>query len=218
VLIEFREFRPVDFRTGKYGEPRFAAMLLVGSDEPAMADLGPVSEISELANSLGVASSAAPGDEAAAALYQRLFAPFESKLAAATSVYLAPDGILDLVPFARLKLADGRYWEEWREVHLLQTGRDLLRTGPDKTARGLLALGGIDFGAAAPAATKPDAVGSSPANIAGQSAAITRAAATFHDGFRPLPASGDEAKEIKEWYEMVRKDEPADAWLGVNAS
>jgi superfamily II DNA or RNA helicase len=50
------------------------------------------------------ASSAAPSDEAAAALYQKLFAPFESKLAAATSVYLAPDGILNLVPFARLKL------------------------------------------------------------------------------------------------------------------
>ena len=49
-------------------------------------------------------------DAAAAALYQKLFARFEDKLAAATTVYIAPDGILDLVPFARLKLADGRYW------------------------------------------------------------------------------------------------------------
>ena len=88
-------------------------------------------------------------DGAAAALYQKLFASFEQKLAAATTVYIAPDGILNLVPFARLKLADGRYWGERQEVRLLQTGRDLLRPEPDKPARGLLALGGIDFGAAA---------------------------------------------------------------------
>jgi hypothetical protein len=121
------------------GEPQLAALLLAGVDEPVVADLGPVSELRELAKSLVTTSSAAPS-----ALYQRLFAPFESKLAAATSVYLAPDGILDLVPFARLKLADGHYWEERQEVRLLQTGRDLLRADPDKPARGLLALGGID--------------------------------------------------------------------------
>jgi tetratricopeptide (TPR) repeat protein len=112
VLIEFRQFQPFDFRAGKSGEPRFAALLLAGVDEPVVADLGPVSELRELAKSLVAKSPVVPGEEAASALYERLFAPFEGKLAAATSVYLAPDGILDLVPFSRLKLADGRYWEE----------------------------------------------------------------------------------------------------------
>ena len=45
VLIEFRQFRQVDFRTGKLSEPRFAGLLLAGSDEPVVADLGPVSEM-----------------------------------------------------------------------------------------------------------------------------------------------------------------------------
>jgi hypothetical protein len=81
-------------------------------------------------------------DEAATTVYKRLFASFEQKLAAATTVYLAPDGILNLVPFARLKLQDGRYWGERQEVRLLQSGRDLLRPDADKQARGLLALGG----------------------------------------------------------------------------
>jgi hypothetical protein len=124
------------------------------------------------------ASTATPNEEAAAAaLYQKVFAPFESKLVAATSVYLAPDGILNLVPFARLKLPDGRYWEERQEVRLLQTGRDLLRTDPDKPARGLLALGGIDFGAVATDGARPDSV--AVANSPGRSAAITRAAEPF---------------------------------------
>jgi CHAT domain-containing protein len=212
VLIEFREFQPVDFRTGKLGEPRFTALLLAGFDEPVVADLGPVSELRELTKSLMTASSTAPSDEAAAALYQRLFAPFESKLAAATSVFLAPDGILALVPFARLKLADGHYWEERQEVHLLQTSRDLLRADPDRPARGLLALGGIDFGAAATEGAKPDSVAS--ANL---SAAITRTAGTFRE-FAALPASGDEATQIKEAYQRLRKDEPAEAWTGADAS
>jgi CHAT domain/Tetratricopeptide repeat len=150
VLIEFRQFRPVDFRTGTPGEPRFAAMLLAGSDDPIVADLGPISEVDQ---------PATPDEQAAAALYRRLFAQFEQKLAVARTVYVAPDGILNVVPFARLRLGDGSYWTERQEVRLLQSGRDLLpRADSDKRARGLVALGGIDFGIAGAEAKKPGSV------------------------------------------------------------
>ncbi len=172
----------------------------------------------ELAKSLVTAWCAARSGAAAAALYQRLFAPFEGKFAAAKSVYLAPDGNLDLVPFARLKLSDGRYWEERQEVHLLQTGRDLLRAYPENAARGLLALGGIDFGLAASTGTTRESGVFTTASGEARSDAIARAAATFRDGFAPLPASGEEAKQVKEWYEKARKDEPTDAWYGPEAS
>jgi CHAT domain-containing protein len=209
VLIEFRQFRQVDFRTGKLGEPRFAALLLSGFDEPVVADLGPVSEL----HLQGTVVS----DETAGVLYQKLFAAFEQKLAAATAVYIAPDGILNLVPFAQLKLADGRrYWGERQEVHLLQTGRDLLRPDPDRPARGLLALGGIDFGAAAVKAKTSDSI--FLATGSDHAGAITRAAGTFRDGFAQLPASGDEANKVKEWYQRMRRDEPAEVWSGADAS
>jgi CHAT domain-containing protein/Flp pilus assembly protein TadD len=208
VLVEFRQFRPVDFRAGKSGAPRFAALLLAGSDEPVVVDLGPVSELGQ--------PTAELTDAAAAALYQQLFASFEEKLAAATTVYLAPDGILNLVPFARLKLADGRYWGERQQLRLLQSGRDLLRPDPDKPVRGLLALGGIDFGAM-PERGKP---GSDVVAVieSTRKNALTRAAGTLHDGFKLLPASGDEAKEVREWYRRLRKDEPADVWVGADAN
>ncbi len=208
VLVEFRQFRPVDFRTGKSGEPRFAALLLAGFDEPVVADLGPVSEMRQPTVELT--------DAAAAAIYQKLFARFEDKLAAATTVYVAPDGVLDLVPFARLKLADGRYWGERQQLRLLQSGRDLLRPDSDKPARGLLALGGIDFGAVAEEG-KLDSVVLAFAG-SDRKDALTRAAGTLHDGFKLLPASGDEANEVKEWYQRLRKEEPADIWLGADAS
>jgi CHAT domain-containing protein len=206
VLIEFRQFRPVDFRTGKPGEPRFAAMLLAGSDDPVVADLGPISDMHEPTTALT--------DEGAATLYRQLFAPFEQRLASASTVYVAPDGMLNLVPFARLKLADGRYWAERQEVRLLQSGRDLLRGDPDKQARGLVALGGIDFGATAAEKKKT----SSAPYTAVNSGAVTRAAGTFGNGFSPLAASGEEAMEVKAWYQRLRRDEPAEVWSGTDAS
>ena len=207
VLIEFRQFRPVDFRTGTPGEPRFAAMLLAGSDDPVVADLGPISDMPQ-------PTTTALTDEAAATLYRQLFAPFEEHLASASTVYVAPDGILNLVPFAQLKLADGRYWGERQEVRLLQSGRDLLQPEPDKRARGLVALGGIDFGAAAAETKNPSSV----VYTADNSGAVTRAAGSFRNGFAQLAASSEEAIGVKEWYQRLRKDEPAELWSGMEAS
>jgi CHAT domain-containing protein len=204
VLVEFRQFRQFDFRAGKLGEPRFAGLLLSGFDEPVVADLGAVSALGQ--------PGQARDDAAAAVLYQKLLAPFEDKLAAATTAYVAPDGVLDLVPFARLKLADGRYWGERQEVRLLQSGRDLLRPDPDKPARGLLALGGIDFGANATAAAKSDSI------FAAGSDAVARAAGTFRDGFAQLAASGEEVNQVTQWYRRLRKDELAEVWSGATAS
>ena len=73
VLIEFRQFRPFDFRTGTFGEPRLAALLLAGFDEPVLADLGPMAEVREAP--LGAVSSSMQADTAAAALYRRLLVP-----------------------------------------------------------------------------------------------------------------------------------------------
>jgi CHAT domain-containing protein/Flp pilus assembly protein TadD len=209
VLIEFRQFRQLNFLSGTAGEPRFAGLLLAGSDEPEVADLGPVSEFQQLATVLD--------DQAATKLYQRLTAPFEQKLTAAKTVYVAPDGILNLVPFARLKLADGRYWWERQEVHLLQTGRDLLRANPNDPARGLLGLGGIDFGAAPIEIGQQDSIFFAAAG-SDRSAAVTGAAATFRNGFAQLPATADEVKDVMEWYQLLRADEPAEVWSGADAS
>jgi CHAT domain-containing protein len=212
ALIEFRQFRPIDFRGGKSGDPHFAGMLLADLEEPVVVDLGSVAELDRI--------TAALDDAAATELYQRLFAPFERKLAAATTVYIAPDGLLNLVPFARLKLADGRYWGERQQLRLLQSGRDLTPSDPKEPARGLLALGGIDFGAAATTATaagkqSDSVVLAADSNLSG---AITRSAANLERGFKSLPASEEEANQVKELYTVSRRDESAEVWLGAHAS
>ena len=233
VLIEFRQFRPIDFRNGEVGDPHLAALLLAGSDDPIVADLGPISELQP--------RQAMLDDQMAATLYERLFAPFEQRLAAAKTVYVAPDGFLNLVAFAQLKLADGRYLGERQEVRLVQSGRDLLRADSDKPARGLLALGGIDFGAAPTKAATSDGAFFVPptsklyssitrdtglpegavilfAPPSNSSSPIKRIAGVIKGGFAQLPASRDEASEIKEWYQRLRKDERAEVWSGADAS
>jgi CHAT domain-containing protein len=199
-----------------------------------VADLGPVSDLQPLAAALGAQATGrgiapdpqgqplTPADEAAAKLYERLFTPFKDAVAAAKAVYVAPDGILNLVPFARLKLPYGHYWAERQEVRLLQTGRDLLRPGADTLARGLLALGGIDFDAGA--AGKDARVAGPRDSIffmaagSDHKAAVTRAAESFRGGFIQLPATATEVKEVTEWYKLIRKDEPTEIWSGADAS
>jgi tetratricopeptide (TPR) repeat protein len=229
VLIEFRQFRPHDFRSGKPGEPRFAGLLLTGSGEPVVADLGPVSEVQSLTTAmaapraprgLGADPAGAPlslDDQAAAKLYERLFAPFKRDVDSATVVYVAPDGILNLVPFARLKLSDGRYWFERQEVRTLQTGRDLLRPAADHPARGLLALGGIDFGAP-PTDTGPQDSPIRGLDEVGRGLAAVNCAAKTFPAFSQLPATAGEVKEVMEWYHSRHADEPAEIWTGSDAS
>jgi CHAT domain-containing protein/Tfp pilus assembly protein PilF len=230
ALVEFRQFRPVEFRAGKAGEPHFVGLLLTRSGEPEVADLGTVAELQSLATAMddpdaarGVAPIAlALDDQAASKLYERLLTPFKDAVAAATEVYVAPDGLLNLIPFARLKLPDGRYWFERQAVHILQTGRDLLRPEADHQARGLLALGGIDF-SAAPVGMGPQDTGPQDSVFfaaagSDHSAAVTRAAQTFKLGFGPLPATADEVKAVTRWYQAQHAGEPVEIWSGAEAS
>jgi CHAT domain-containing protein/Tfp pilus assembly protein PilF len=229
-LVEFREYRPVYFRTGVLDEPHWAALLLVGSAEPVVVDLGPIAETQPPITTLVKQGELAGGDQAAQGLYQTLFGPFEPQLSGLDTVYLAPAGALNLVPFARLKLPDGRYWEERQVLRLLQTGHDLVRPKPDRLGRGLLALGGIDFEAQATVAeARP-----------GEAAAVVRASAeraslgwrgvtawqeaqrltreVFRAGLRPLPASREEIDQVAAAYRQLRQDEPVETWFGTQAS
>ena len=184
ALLELRAFRPVDFKTGKFGEPHWLALLLPaeppadwaqGSGEaPPLRfwDLGAVADSAAALTALG------SGDAAAAAgLYQTLFGPIDRELARYQTLFLAPDGVLDLVAFARLRVPAeepvaagapgapaGRWWIERQALRTVRVGRDLVAFERAATpAGGMLALGGVDYErfaeAAGPGAEVPRAAG-----------------------------------------------------------
>jgi CHAT domain-containing protein/tetratricopeptide (TPR) repeat protein len=218
VLVEYRQYRSVDFKAGLLGAARWAAVLVVGLERTAVVDLGLVAPTAP-----GIKVLLAGDDQAAArALYDQLVAPLEPRLAEVKSVVLAPDGALNLVPFHSLRRPDGQRWAERQQLRVVQTGRDLLRPPADRPARGLLALGGIDFEtepaqvAAGDKATRPDAAALLSDGQGEQLRQRTEEA--FRSGFAALPGSAEEAERVAQQYRIMRKDEAVEMWTGKAAS
>jgi len=86
-------------------------------------------------------------DQTAEALYASLLGPLDRELARFETLYISPDGVLDLVPFSRLRLPDGRFWITRQNLRQVRSGRDLIAGPPVQSARGVLALGAVDYDA-----------------------------------------------------------------------
>nr|VFK54249.1 MAG: Tetratricopeptide repeat-containing protein [Candidatus Kentron sp. TC] len=247
ALLSLRLFRPADFKTGKLGEPHWLAMLLPAADDSedggiALHDLGPAGPVVEELVNLRTAESKAnaktffgklfawfhaiKAKAAAEELYVLLFGELDGALAGYDRLYLAPDGMLDLLAFHRLVLPDGRYWVERQPLHQIRAGRDLVANvgwgelaSPNKKAVGvrppersiprspqptLVAFGGIDYGKF-PAA---DHASTSPAN---------RHLRAERGGFSVLAHTGPEASAIGREYKAIT-GRPAKVWYGEEAS
>jgi tetratricopeptide (TPR) repeat protein len=152
ALIEYVHYRSYDFATNQWGTAHYGAFILPGDGGPIAAiDLGDAKTIdkavqrfrSEMDKAIlpfknGVQPSRAQlrrSEEqialASSALRERVWKPMEARLSGVRRVYVAPDGLLGLVPFEALAQADGssrwRYLAEERELVYLSTGRDLAR-------------------------------------------------------------------------------------------
>ena len=80
-------------------------------------------------------------------LFALLWRPLERYLEKGASIFIAPDGGLNLVSFAGL-MEKGKYLIEKHPVHYLSAGRDIVRKGEESfSGTGLMALGDPDFDA-----------------------------------------------------------------------
>nr|VFJ68570.1 MAG: Tetratricopeptide repeat-containing protein [Candidatus Kentron sp. DK] len=146
ALLALRLFQPVDFKTRKFGEPRWLGMLLPaggqGEAAPRLADLGPVATVAPLLGTIqgemrgtalllddrtgGLAAKDPVARDNYQSLYAQLFGKWDKELAGYQELYLVADGLLELVPFDALVLPDGRYWVERQPIRRLRAGRDLV--------------------------------------------------------------------------------------------
>ncbi|MCP4111968.1 MAG: tetratricopeptide repeat protein, partial [Desulfobacteraceae bacterium] len=140
-LIEFRMFRLVDFKTGKLGKYHWAICLVLPDIEAEQQiffkDLG---EVSEMIKNL------TKSKDKPEALYSYLFGKFDNQIKNLKKLYIAPDGFLNLIPFASLKLPNGKYLVQRQQINQLQTGRDLLSASIPKPSPVLIAVGGVNYG------------------------------------------------------------------------
>jgi tetratricopeptide (TPR) repeat protein len=151
ALIEYIGYHPYDFVLRKWGSARYGAFILLGgAGQVAAVDLGEADGIDqaakrfrmEVAGSIEkfrgvfpsrgqVRNSEREIGQASSALRGLVWKPLEKHLSGIRRVYVAPEGILGLVPFEALAKEDAsggwRYLAEECELVYLGTARDLGR-------------------------------------------------------------------------------------------
>jgi len=78
-------------------------------------------------------------------LYDRLIRPLQGSLSHIDKIYIAPDGMLNLLPFETLIGDGGRFLMEDYQFVYLTSGRDLLKERPDLSGHDAIVLADPDY-------------------------------------------------------------------------
>jgi CHAT domain-containing protein len=162
ALVDFLEYTHETPPAGKAGkgkaERRLLAFVLRPGRAPLRLDLGPSAPIGRAVRRwrkpLAATPPARPDEGAAGTLRRRLWLPLEEQLAGVKAVLIAPDGDLATLPFAALPGGKpGSFLIEEFAVGYVTSGRQLLDLAATRghKGEGLLVVGGLNFGKAAPA-------------------------------------------------------------------
>jgi CHAT domain-containing protein len=205
VLIEFLFYTPRDPRTGKSRPPRYLAYLLAARGQPKWADLGEAAPIYQAIDAWRRAlrdRRRMDIKRLARAVDNKIMRPVRSSIRSLRGdapgeirrLLIAPDGRLNLIPFAALVDEQRRYLVERYTISYLTSGRDLLRqpTASAKSSAPLIVASPAFGRYLAPVVRADQTSGKGPAG--NQGAQPIDPAPTF---FQPLPGTEDEALAIK---------------------
>ncbi|HKX27286.1 MAG TPA: CHAT domain-containing tetratricopeptide repeat protein [Blastocatellia bacterium] len=205
ALVEFVVFRPQDLKTEKRQPARYLAYLLAAEGPPKWVDLGEAAPIDRLIDTWRKAlRNPARTDvkQLGRAVDEKVMRPVRASLRSILRVkagdsphlLIAPDGLLNLAPFAALVDEQNRYLVERYEISYLTSGRDLLQapaSRPDRNAP--LIVANPAFGRAATAVVQTTQTAAT--SEAGQPVRVKPDPAQIL--FQPLPGTQGEAEAIK---------------------
>jgi CHAT domain-containing protein len=192
-LVEITSFQTFDPKvrfvpTRTPPRTRYAAYVVGKTGDPVLVDLGPTRPIDDAIEQLREAMSD-PRDDRARERGHQLYALTMAKIApalgGATSVLIAPDGALNVVPFAALVDDHGEFLIQRFTFTYLTSGRDLLRLTHQTRPR---SPGAIFADPAFDAA--PGASAATSASRGRRSNDLAR------QTWKPLPGTAQEADEI----------------------
>ena len=162
ALIDFLEYTHYSLSKDKKGaldhERRLLAFVVQRGRKVACVELGPLAPIQGAIDAWRkplLTPSGAVDQRAAADLRNRVWLPLERALHGARTVLLAPDGAVNGLAFAALPGSKAHtYLIEDVALGYVTSGRQLLEAAADDgpQGQGLLAVGGLAYGAAAAAA------------------------------------------------------------------
>jgi CHAT domain-containing protein/Tfp pilus assembly protein PilF len=200
ALIEFAYFRPPDPKTNRIGQPRYLGYVVAPQGETKWADLGESAVIDQAIDAWRNAlrdPNRADVKRLARAVDEKVMQPVRALLREMPGdtrrLLIAPDGSLNLIPFAALVNEQDQYLIERYSISYLTCGRDLLRlqTSEQVKAAPPLVVANPDFGRFTTIAMR---------GARGKPRARDRSRAQIDPTqifFQPLPATEDEALAIK---------------------
>ena len=155
ALVEFFVYHPFNAQAKageRYGAPRYVAYVLRRQGETSWVELGEQAAIDATVAKLRAAlrdRRRSDVKQLARAADEKVMRPVRRLLGQTAQVFLAPDGALNLLPFAALADESGRYLIQRYSFSYLTSGRDLLRLEikpPNKQTA--LVVANPDFGEA----------------------------------------------------------------------
>jgi CHAT domain-containing protein/Tfp pilus assembly protein PilF len=203
ALIEFVVYTPRELQTGKRKPPRYLAYLLAAQGQPRWVELGDAAIIDRAIDAWrrALRDPRRPDVRRLARIAdERVMQPVRSLLdempGETRRLLIAPDGMLNLIPFAALADEQDQYLIERYSISYLTSGRDLLRLQTSESSKNApLVVANPLFGRAAAVAAYMDQHSGSPGNQAGdQGQARIDKTRTF---FQSLPGTKHEAMAIK---------------------
>ena len=144
VLVEMVRYRPLDPSPGlpdgeRSAPARYGAYVIHPEGEAQYVDLGEAGPLEKLIADFR-ASLADPVRATARDLGRRLdealMRPVRTRLGNELTLYIAPEGALNLIPLGALVDEKGSYLLERYTINYLASGRDLLHLGRNNSARG----------------------------------------------------------------------------------
>lgn len=137
ILIEFIKIWSCQPNNNEIPSSRYLAFILHSSRKVSLVDLGDSQQIESLVeqtlslikielhqrNKTSIANTLRSLQQ----LHSRVWAHFEPHVKGASKIFLSPDGLLNLVPFAALVTPDGQYLVEQHRLTYLSSTKDLIK-------------------------------------------------------------------------------------------
>ena len=141
MYLDFVSSRLYDFKENKWGDAYYLVFVLVPENPPQvkLLTIAKEDEINTHINNY-LAEMSKPEihqgrvmpkvsklNEEAKALYEKVLKPLEPYFKGKKSIYISPDGNLNLIPFEAFVMPDGKYLMEEYEIDYITAGRDIIR-------------------------------------------------------------------------------------------
>ncbi|MBO0860119.1 MAG: CHAT domain-containing protein [Chloracidobacterium sp.] len=203
ILVEFAVYTPWAPRTEKSKEPRYLAYALSAQGQPKWVDLGDKAPIDRAANAWrrALRNRRIDPTRLGRALDEKVMRPVRSilreKLGVTRRILIAPDGLLNLIPFAALVDEKNQYLVERFAISYLTSGRDLLRLRTSETSE---PSNSAPLVVANPAFGRVSTIAARVGQNSGKEVAANQARSASDVArvlFPPLPGAEDEALAIK---------------------